>query len=55
MSFSMGLGPIRNLYNLLDPSICDKPKRLELNLIWDYWALRIPSKPNKRLIDLFMD
>ena len=49
----MGLGPIGYLYYLLDPSIWNKPKRLELNLIYDYWALRGPIKPNKKLIYIF--
>ena len=48
----MGLGPIGYLYYLLDPSIWNKPKRLELNLIYDYWALRGPIEPNKKLIHI---
>ena len=49
----MDLGPIGYLYYLLDPSIWNKPKRLELNLIYDYWALRGLIKPNKKLIYIF--
>ena len=52
LGFDMGLGPIGYLYYLLDPSIRNKPKRLELNLIQDYWALRGPIKP-KKLIYIF--
>ena len=46
----MGLGPIGYLYYLLDPNIWNKPKGLDLILIYDYWALRGPTKPNRKLI-----
>ena len=33
LGVKLGLGPVKSLIWLLDPSIWDKPKRLELNLI----------------------